>query len=147
MTNEEHYRTLEKMYASAPCNVYYAPEIHVSHGNAEVVIPVQPKFFHSAGATHGSVYFKALDDAAFFAVSSLVTDVLALTVSFNIHILRPISQGEMRARGKAVFVSDHLFVAESMLFDSKGREIARGSGNFVKSKIKISPETGYNIGN
>jgi hypothetical protein len=47
----------------------------------------------------------------------------------------------MRARGKAVFV------AESMLFDSKGREIARGSGNFVKSKIKISPETGYNIGN
>jgi acyl-coenzyme A thioesterase PaaI-like protein len=81
-TNEEHYRTLEKMYASAPCNGYYAPEIHVSHGNAEVVIPVQPKFFHAAGATHGSVYFKALDDAAFFAVSSLVTDVFALTVSF-----------------------------------------------------------------
>ena len=143
MSNEEHYRALEKMYASAPCNQYYAPTIHISHGTAEVVIPVQEKFFHAAGATHGSVYFKALDDAAFFAVNSLVTDVFVLTVSFTIHILRPISQGEMRARGGVVFTSEHLFVAESILVDSSGREIARGSGNFARSKTKLSPETGY----
>lgn len=147
MTNEEHFRTLEKMYASAPCNVYYAPTIHISHGTAEVIIPIQEKFFHSAGATHGSVYFKALDDAAFFAVNSLATDVFVLTVSFTIHILRPISQGEMRARGNVVFTSNHLFVAESILFDSRGREIARGSGNFIRSKIKLSPETGYTTSN
>ena len=35
---------------------------------------------------HGSVYFKALDDAAYFAVSSLVTDYLLVTVSFNLHL-------------------------------------------------------------
>ena len=142
MSNEEHYRGLEKMYASAPCNQYYAPTLRISGGTAEVVIPIQEKFFHSAGATHGSVYFKALDDAAFFAVSSLVTDVFVLTVSFTVHILHPISKGEMRARGNALFTSDHLFVA-----DSSGREIARGIGNFVKSKVNLSPETGYTTSN
>jgi uncharacterized protein (TIGR00369 family) len=147
MTNDEHWRTLEKMYASAPCNVYYSPTIHISHGTAEVLIPIQEKFFHSARATHGSVYFKALDDAAFFAVSSLVTDLIVLTVSFTIHILRPISKGEMRARGAVVFSSEYLFVAESILLDSRGREIARGSGNFLKSKVKLSPDIGYTIGN
>ncbi len=145
MSNEKHYRALEKMYASAPCNVYYAPSMRISHGTAELVIPIQKKFFHSAGATHGSVYFKALDDSAFFSVNSLVTDVVVLTVSFTVHILRPISQGEMMARGNVVFTSDHLFVAESILVDSSGREIARGSGNFIKSKIKLSAETGYTI--
>jgi hypothetical protein len=53
-----------------------------------------------------------------------------------------ISQGEMRASGTVVLASNHLFVAESTLFDSKGREIARGSGNFVKSGTKLSLETG-----
>lgn len=143
MSSQEHYRNLEKMYASARCNEYYTPTLTISHGTAEVVIPVQEKFFHSAGAIHGSVYFKALDDAAFFAVSSLVEDVFVLTVSFNIFLMRPISHGEMRAHGKVVFASDSLFVAESFLFDSEGREIARGSGNFAKSKTKLSPETGY----
>jgi uncharacterized protein (TIGR00369 family) len=133
------------MYASAPCNEYYAPTLHISSGTAEISLTIQGKFFHAAGATHGSVYFKALDDAAFFAVNSLVTDVFVLTVSFTVHILRPISKGEMKARGKAVFTSRHLFLAESTLVDSRGREIARGSGNFIKSKIKLSAETGYTV--
>jgi uncharacterized protein (TIGR00369 family) len=146
MGNEEHYRALEKMYASAPCNQCYEPTIHISHGAAEVIIAIQEKFLHSGGTAHGSVYFKSLDDAAYFAVSSLVRDLFVLTASFTIHILRPISKGEMRARGAVVFTSEHLFVAESTLFDSRGREIARGSGNFIKSKIKLSPETGYTMG-
>jgi uncharacterized protein (TIGR00369 family) len=145
MSNDQHYRALEKMYASAPCNQYYTPTIHISHGTAELSIPIQEQFFHAAGATHGSVYFKALDDVAFFAVNSLVPTVIVLTVSFTIHILRPISEGEMRARGRAVFTSQHLFVAESTLVNSQGREIARGSGNFIKSRIKLSPEIGYTL--
>jgi uncharacterized protein (TIGR00369 family) len=145
MGNEKHYRALEKMYASAPCNQCYEPTIHISHGAAEVIIPIRKKFLHSGGTAHGSVYFKALDDAAYFAVSSLVKDQFVLTASFTVHILRPISQGEMRARGGVVFTSEQLFVAESILLDSRGREIARGSGNFIKSKIKLSLETGYQI--
>lgn len=143
MTKEEHYRKLERMYASAPVNKYYAPTMRVSEGRAEVTIPVRSEFFHAGGAVHGLVYFKALDDAAFFAVSSLVDDVFVLTASFNLYFTRPISEGEMKATGRVVYRSARLFIAESVLVDSDGREIARGSGTFMPSTIALSPEVGY----
>ena len=143
MVNKEHCRKLERMYASAPCNEYYAPILTVSNGRAELVIAIREDFFHSAGSTHGSVYFKALDDAAFFAVNSLVEDVLVLTVNFNVYLTRPVSQGKIKATGKVVHASGNVFIAESLLFDIEGREIARGSGSFVRSKIKLSSDIGY----
>lgn len=143
MNNKEHCRKLERMYASSPCNEYYAPILTVSNGTAELVIAIREDFFHSAGSTHGSVYFKALDDAAFFAVNSLVEDALVLTVNFNVYLTRPVSHGKIKATGKVVHASGNVFIAEALLFDIEGREIARGSGSFVKSKIKLSSDIGY----
>jgi uncharacterized protein (TIGR00369 family) len=143
MLKDTHYRKLERMYLSAPINKYYAPSLKISHGMAELIMPVTEKLFHSAGAVHGAVYFKALDDAAFFAVNSLVEDVFVLTVSYNVHLLRPISNGEMRALGKVISDSSRLYVAKAELFDSEGNEIGRGSGNFVRSRIQLSPDVGY----
>ncbi|MEA2038803.1 MAG: hotdog fold thioesterase [Thermodesulfobacteriota bacterium] len=145
MTDKEHYGKLEQMYISASCNEYYSPKLSVSKGAAEIVIPVQEKFFHAAGATHGAVYFKALDDAAFFACNSVVKDFLVLTVNFNVYLIRPVSSGQMRGVGRVVHASRNLMIAESELFDSKGREIARGNGTFVKSKIRLSPDVGYEL--
>lgn len=143
MSNEEHYRKLERMYASAPCNKYYAPTLRVGNGRTELIIPIRSDFCHSAGSVHGAAYFKALDDAAFFAVSSLVDDVFVLTVSFNIYLTRPISEGKMKSIGRVVHRSQRVFVAESEVVDSNGREIARGSGTFMRSTIPLSPEVNY----
>ena len=143
METEEHFRKLERMYASAPVNEYYAPRIRVSQGRAEVILPVRQSFFHAAGAAHGSVYFKALDDASFFAVNSLVKDVFVLTVSFNVYLIRPISDGEMKATGQVVHRSRRLFLADAELVDSKGRKIGRGSGAFMRSTVPLSPDIGY----
>jgi uncharacterized protein (TIGR00369 family) len=131
------------MYATAPTNKYHASRLRVSEGRAEVIIPVRPDFFHVAHAVHGAVYFKALDDAAFFAVNSLIEDVFILTASFNVYLVRPISEGKMKATGRVVHRSRRLFVAESELVDSQGREIARGSGTFMRSNVPLSPELGY----
>jgi len=144
LSNEEHYRKLERMYASAPCNKYYDPTLRVGNGHTELIIPVRSDFCHAAGTVHGAVYFKALDDAAFFAVSSLVDDVFVLTVSFNIYLTRPISKGKMKSIGRVVHCSRRVFVAESEVVDSNGREIARGSGTFMRSTIPLSPEVNYN---
>lgn len=143
MTNEDHYRKLERMYAKAFCNRYDSPEIQISKKEAIVRIPVKEDFFHTGNAVHGSVYFKALDDASFFAVNSLVKDVLVLTVGFHLHLVRPISTGYIESRGRVVFSSPRLFVAEAIAMDDRGREIARGSGNFVKGKVKLDSQVGY----
>ena len=80
MTSDDHYRRLERMYVSAPANEYFKPEIRIAEGAAEVEVAVRPDFFHAASAVHGSVYFKLLDDATFFAASSLVHDVFVLAL-------------------------------------------------------------------
>ena len=67
-----HHKKLERMYLSAPIHkdLYKGISIHVANEQAEIALLVEPKFFHAAHAIHGSVYFKMLDDAAFFAVNS-----------------------------------------------------------------------------
>ena len=143
MKNEEHFRKLERMYLSAPVNQFYAPEIHISEGQAQVSIPVRTDFFHAANAVHGAVYFKLLDDSAFFAANSLAEDVFVLTVSYNVYFTRPISEGVMNATGKVVQAARRLIIAESVVVDSNEHEIARGSGTFMRSTIRLTEEIGY----
>jgi uncharacterized protein (TIGR00369 family) len=138
-----HFERLQRMYAQAPVNEYFRPTIKVSEGRADVVIPVRPEFFHAARAVHGSVYFKALDDAAFFAVASLVEDVFVLTASYTVYLLRPVSEGEIRAVGRVVHRSKNLFVAEAELLDHTARQVGRGSGSFMRSTIPLSADLGY----
>jgi uncharacterized protein (TIGR00369 family) len=140
---DEHHRRLERMYLSAPANEYFRPEIRIDDGRADVRLVVRPDFFHAASAVHGSVYFKLLDDATFFAASSLVDDVFVLTASFNIYFLRPISSGTMTARGTVVSRTSRLLIGEGVLVDSDDREIARGSGTFVPSKVALDERLGY----
>ena len=143
MTSDEHFRRLERMYGSAPINAYYRPKLKVSERMAVVEIDVRPEFFHAANAVHGSVYFKMLDDAAFFAAASVVTDVFVLTASFHVSLLRPIVVGEMRAVGRVVRASSTLSVAEAVLFDPAGKEAARGIGDFARSRIPLDAKLGY----
>ncbi|MBA7651239.1 hypothetical protein ES703_59056 [subsurface metagenome] len=49
MDEFEHYKSLKKMYLSAPVNEIYNPKIQVDNGTAEIEIEVNEKYFHSAG--------------------------------------------------------------------------------------------------
>lgn len=142
-TREEHYRRLERMYHAAPCNEYYQPRLSIERGRTRLVIPVRPDFFHAAGAAHGSLYFKAMDDAAFFAVASLVPDVFVLTASLTTHLLRPVAKGEIVALGRVVQPGKQLFLAEAELFNDKNKLIGRAHGNFTRSAMPLSAEMGY----
>jgi uncharacterized protein (TIGR00369 family) len=131
------------MYLSAPVNEFYAPTIHINRGEAQVSIAVRPDFFHAAGAVHGVVYFKLCDDSAFFAANSLVEDVFVLTVSYNLYFTRPVSDGVMSATGKVVQASKRLIIAESVILNSQGKEVGRGSGTFMPSTSPLTEEIGY----
>ena len=142
-SEEEHFRKLERMYAAAPINAFFAPALHVSEGCAEVTIAIRPDFLHAAQALHGSVFFKALDDATFFAVNSVVPDVFVLTVSFTIYLLRPVAEGVIVASGRLVHKSRTVLSADAELHDQQGRQVARGSGIFMRSAIPLSARIGY----
>ena len=135
--NNAHFRKLERMYLSAEFNEIFQPELSISEGEAEVSFDAGPHLHHAGKAVHGANYFKALDDAAFFAVNSLVEDVFVLTVTFNIQLMRPIREGRMIARGKVVNTGRTVWVADSILVDENGRQLARGTGTFMRSKMAL----------
>lgn len=145
MEKETHYKRLEFMYQSAPINEFYKPRMVVGEGEATIEIDIDKKYFHAAGAVHGSVYFKMLDDAAYFSANSLEYDVYVLTTSFTTYLTRPVSSGTVKATGKVVNQNNSQFISEAILYDYRGKEIGRGNGIFVKSKIALSPEIGYRI--
>jgi uncharacterized protein (TIGR00369 family) len=146
MTNSEHYRKLENMMYTAPFVQWAGAKVAIQEGEARITLPVRKDFHHPAGAMHGALYFLALDNAAFFAVNSLVEDVFVLTTSFTTYITRPVSEGVVKAIGKVVNSNRSQFIAESILFDSNENEIARANGIFVRSKIPLSDKIGYRIG-
>lgn len=143
--NEAHFRKLERMYLNANMNqhIYDTTTAKIGNESAEIGLTIHEKYFHALGAIHGSVYFKLLDDAAFFAVNSIVEDVFVLTTSFNINLLRPANQGTILAKGKVRYKSKNLYTADSRLYNEEGKEIGFGTGNFAKSKILLSEEIGY----
>jgi len=143
MDLKEHYQGLERMYLVAPIEQIYQSSISISEGYSEIEIDVKKEFFHGAGAVHGSVYFKLLDDAAFFAANSIETEFFVLTTSFTTYLTRPVSSGKMKAIGKIANQNRSQFIAESIVYDSEGREIGRGNGIFVRSKIKLASVEGY----
>lgn len=143
MIVEEHFRRLERMYLAAPINEFFKPEIRIGKGTAEIKVSIDRRFFHAANAAHGAVYFKSLDDAAFFAVSSLVEDCFVLTSNFNLYMHAPVAAGVVRSVGQVVRGGGSSFLAEAVMFNEQNDEIARGSGMFVKSKIRLAPEMGY----
>ena len=139
-----HFEYLVAMYDRAPINQYFRPRLRIpEEGRAELELAVREDFYHAGRAIHGSVYFKALDDATFFAVQSLVTDAFVLTASFQLYFLRPVSEGSLLARGRVISRSKRMYIAEGVLLDDRGKEVARGSGSFMPSTLALSPEMGY----
>ncbi len=139
-----HWRALESLYASAPVNAKFESSLEVlGEGSSRITFEVTEAVFHAAGAAHGTIYFKMLDDAAFYAANTLVTDRFLLTTSFNLHFTKPVREGQVVAEGRWVSGRKRVFVAESRLVDAEGEEIGRGTGTFMKSRIPLSSLSGY----
>lgn len=103
----------------------------------------QEQFFHAGNALHGSIYFKMLDDAAYFACQSVVEDYFIVTANFNINLLRPIGKEKITAVGDVLSISKNTFTAESKLYNEQGKLLAFGTGTFMKSPLPITSEIGY----
>jgi uncharacterized protein (TIGR00369 family) len=132
------YDQLVKMYLGAPIQKLY-PGINmtVAYHQAEITLPTGDNFHHAGKSMHGSVYFRLLDDACYFAAMSVVKDCFILTKSFNINFLRPHVDGLITAKAQLIKEEEGLFFCEGELFNDTGKIIASGSGIFVRSKMPL----------
>ena len=96
-----HFRALESLYRAAAINALFESEIEIAEpGVARIRFEVGPQTDHAAGAAHGTLYFKMMDDAAFYACNSMVSDRFLLTTAFNLVFTRPLKPGPMVVEGR-----------------------------------------------
>jgi len=139
-----HLRALEALYESAPVNRLFESRLTLPDaGRSEIRFTVSPETYHAAGAAHGTLYFKMLDDAAFYAANGMVSDRFLLTTAFNLHFTKPMRDGLALAEGRWISGKRRVFVAEARIVDSAGDECARGTGTFMRSHIALSGLDGY----
>ena len=139
-----HYRALESLYRHAPVNRLFESRLEiVEKGFARIRFEVSDQLFHAAGAAHGTLYFKMMDDAAFYACNSLITDRFLLTTAFNLLFTRPLRAGPVTAEGRWASGRRRVLVGEARLIDSEGELAASGTGTFMRSHIPLSGLPGY----
>ncbi len=139
-----HLRALESLYRAAPVNGLFRSSIEIpEQGLARISFEVDESLYHAAAAAHGTVYFKMMDDAAFYACNSMVSDRFLLTTAFNLNFIRPLRRGPVVAEGRWVSGRRRVFVGEARLIDAKGEEAARGTGTFMRSHIPLAGLPGY----
>ena len=98
------------------------------------------KVYHAAGAAHGTIYFKMLDDAGFYAANTFVSDRFLLYV-IQPHFTKPVRSGRSSPRG-AGSAGGSGFRCRLRLVDEED-EIGRGTGTFMRSHIPLSSLPGY----
>ena len=139
-----HFRALESLYRQAPVNGLFESRLEiVEEGFARIGFEVREEHFHAAGAAHGTLYFKMMDDAAFYACNSLVTDRFLLTTAFNLLFTRALRPGPATAEGRWASGRRRVFVGEARIVDASGEEAGRGTGTFMRSHIPLSGLPGY----
>ena len=142
-----HFRALESLYRRAPINTLFGSQIEIrERGVARIRFEVDPRAFHAAGAAHGTLYFKMMDDAAFYACNAMVSDRFLLTTAFNLVFTRPLKEGPVVAEGRWISGKRRVFVGEARLLMPDGEEAARGTGTFMRSHIPLSSLAGYRSG-
>lgn len=141
---EAHFRALESLYAAAPINRLFDSRLVIPEsGIARIQFALDSRYYHAGGAAHGTSYFKMLDDAAFYAANSLVTDRFLLTTAFNLLFTRPMTQGTVTAEGRWISGQRRVLIADARLIDASGEEVARGTGTFMRSRIPLASLPGY----
>ncbi|MET4593459.1 MULTISPECIES: PaaI family thioesterase [unclassified Sphingomonas] len=141
---DAHFRALESLYARAPINRFFDSTLEIpERGFARIHFTIDERHYHAGGAAHGTSYFKMLDDAAFYAANSLVTDRFLLTTAFNLLLTRPLKVGPVVAEGRWISGKRRVFVADARLIDAEGEEAARGTGTFMRSRIPLAGLPGY----
>lgn len=142
--NKEHLENLERMFHAAPIqDMLKGAMMKVGDGKATYVLDISKEYFHAAAALHGAIYFKLLDDAAYFAAASLEETYFLLTKSYTIHFKRPVEIDRLTAVGEVVSEHNGEIVAKSSIINSGGKIVAEGEGSFVRSKKLLADQDGY----
>lgn len=140
----DHFSRLERIFHLAPIqDLLSGAEIKVENKKATYKLNISNAFFHAANALHGAIYFKLLDDSAYFAAASIEETYFLLTKSYTIHFKRPVEVDALTAVGELISENEGQITCRSRITNTAGKIVAEGEGIFVRSKKLLSDQPGY----
>lgn len=144
--SNSHFEGLIRVFHSAPIqDLLKGAAIKLEEGKAEYQLEIKRDYFHAAESLHGAIYFKLLDDSAYFAAATLEREFFLLTKSYQIHFKRPVQENTLLAKGQVLSYSDKEVVAQSTIYNAQGKIVANGEGVFVKSRKLLVELPGYSV--
>ena len=127
MNSEEHFRRLERMYRSGRIHRHFPEfDFQLEEGKCIITTSVNDNYHHAAGGMHGLIYFKLLDDAGYFAASTIEQERFLLTGNLNLKLLRPVKEGMLRAEGEFISREEKVYLSKASLYHH-GLLIAKAS--------------------
>ncbi len=142
--SNRHFEGLIRIFHSAPIQeLLEGAVISLEEGKATYQLQIKEEYFHAADALHGAIYFKLLDDSAYFAAATLEQEYFLLTKSYQINFKRPVQEDVLTAKGEVLSVSEKEIISKSTIYNSAGRVVADGQGIFVKSRKLLKEQSGY----
>jgi len=104
-------------------------------GSVTVRLELADHHVNIQGLAHGGVIATLADAAMGLSIRSAVEPGRRhVTVTIDVHYLRPVVRGTITATGRAVRVGRELAYAEADVVDERGRTLARASGTYSVSR-------------
>lgn len=103
-------------------------KVRVQGQKSMVILPASDKILNSQGAVHGGAIAALLDVALSQAVRALgPPGVRVVTIDLHVTFLRP-GRGRLDAHGKVLRAGKTVALAEALVTDSDGTEVAKATG-------------------
>jgi uncharacterized protein (TIGR00369 family) len=107
--------------------------IDLAPGEAEISLKIEEKHLRGGRFLHGGVTASLIDTVTAFAVGTITqSPANAVTVDLTIHYLRPIYQGEIKARARVVRAGNRLLTVSADVFDADGELVATALSTYSK---------------
>ena len=109
--------------------------IQVGDGTAIATMKVDARFHNPMGTLHGGIMTDLADLSMGVATGSLLEGEESFaTLELKINFLRPVFETELRAEAKVVHRGRTIALAETVLKNSEGKEVARATATqMIKS--------------
>ncbi len=144
METIEHQKRLQRVYASAPIMRFYNTSyLRFLEEGTTTTLTVESKYFHGQRALHNSVYFRMLEDAAYFACAAQEPDFHLSTSSFTTNFEEPVSTGKIKAIGTVLKSTKDGYTATAELKDENDVVLATGKGTYKRTEMKWAKVFGY----
>ncbi len=101
---------------------------------AEMAFTPPAEFANMRGHVQGGLLAGPMDEAMGAAVFLATQGKLQLTLDINLSLLRPVAQGRITVKARAVKAGRRVSFVEAELFDTEGKLCARATGTVMTTE-------------